>query len=878
VNEEQSPDGLAAEWAVLGKHPGRSMGYEVLGGSLPADRAQRYLWSATTGTPDARVPASGLPWRVFLSGVDGEERSVCAVVDTGWDGSKDATGRPSYTWRLLLFEWQAASRAGVTWTTLDRAVSRGGSAPARYEAPPLAARTAAELADAVDRLGFEWAAGAAALLLDGQQLVITAPPHGTMPDLDERVRTLDAVCSLLPYGCRAWLSGATWTGKAEHDLRLVFAASARTGQQEVPLGTGRPPAPRSETAGRYLTELLRIRAKRESTADVLAHLLAATTALPPRGAGEALRILQELDLMDSVLNDIRNGRGRVSDVQRLLDLHAVESLHERQLQTVVVFLAGCARRPDGGAAQALLTRHWTPQVPELLAAHVLANPASKQTLELAREHLTLLFELQGAPTGPFERLFTVLASTPGYDPAWVGCLAYMVEKEFAYDSEVVDRVLVRSREAGLAWLDLLLKARSRDLRPLSRLVALAAEAGVDHRPGWLRFAGLLTGEFGVDEVAATDAPEFTSTHQDAWRIALETARDHGRPTVIGPMWAVLRQLVRGGRHHEVLTALDAVAPPGVPDVPPETAADADLLRVSAPISGAGPQLTPPMPRLRRLAADDPGLDAYAATVVRRIEGEPELRDRVVEALLGDEPDPGSSWRVLSLWMRRQPSIELTVRAALVRRLTSAAYSGWIDLDLPEDLVDALVHRDGLRWLRPVRQLRAVAVDGASKREIGQIVATACPRRVFTPQLLDEIVSLVRRRGPRYTLDFTTELEEQARGLQMELYHALGSSARYGDVLDGLIRFSMGEENRHRRIQAALGAVGHGPDRPARRPVQVPLPFPPAGAGAGRTSPVRQSHTGAERPDPLPTAADYASENRRRRRFLPNPFRRKRRNS
>ncbi|MGW1071209.1 hypothetical protein [Streptomyces sp. NPDC002537] len=869
MSEDHSPDEPTAEWAVLGKHPGHSMGYEVLDGSLPGTRAQRYLWSATTGTPDARDPAGDLPWRVFLSGADRETRSVCAVVDTSWDGSKDGTGRPSYTWRLLLFEWQEASRAGVTWTVLDRAVSPAESAPTLDAALATARTSAAELAVTVDRLGFEWAAGMAALLLDGRQLVITAPPGGTLPGLDERVRTLDAVCSLLPYGCRSWLSGATWTGKSEHDLRLVFAASARTGQQEAPLGTGRPPAPRGETAGRYLTELLRLRAKLGSTADVMAHLLAATTALPQRDAAQAVRVLRELDLLDSVLNDILHGRGRLDDVQRLLELHAVESLDDRQLGTVVAFLAECARRPDGGTAQALLARHWTPQVPELLAAHVVAGPASRRTLALAKEHLTLLRGLEGADAGSFDRLFTLLACTPGYDPAWVGSLAYMVEKEFGHSSESVDRVLIDSREAGLTWLKVLLQALPRDLGPLSRMVALAAETGVDRRPGWLRFAGLLTGEFDTAEVAATDAAEFTAGHPDAWRIALETARDHGRPEVIGPMWAVLRHLVHSGRHHEVLPVLDAVAPPGAPEVPPETAADADLLRASAPLGGAGPQLTPAMPRLRRLRADDPGLDAYAAVVVRRTESDPELKDRVVEALLGDKPDPDSaSWTVLTLWLRQRPSIDLTVRAGLVRRLTLAAHSGWLDLDLPENVVDGLVNRDGLTWLRPVRQLRVADADRAPIGELARIVAEACPHRTISTQLLDEIAALMGRYGPPFAFELITELDRQADRLGLALCRILGSDPRYREVRDGLVHLNIEQLNRHRMLLDELGAAAPDPHRPPGQPAWMQPPAPSA------PSQVPPAHSGADRPGPLPTAADYPAKGKRW--WLP-PWRRKRRN-
>ncbi|MFF3956292.1 hypothetical protein ACFYY1_24140 [Streptomyces sp. NPDC001890] len=875
VSDRSGAAGLPAEWAVLGKHPGQSMGYEVLAGSLPNTRAQRYLWSATTGTPDAREPAGGLPWRVFLSGAEKETGSVCAVVDTSWDGSKDGTGRPSYTWRLLLLEWSAASRAGVTWTALDRAVSLAASDSVPRAATVTPVRTpAAELADTVDRLGFEWAAGMAALLLDGHQLVITPPPGGAVPDVAERVRMLDAVCSLLPYGCRAWLSGATWAGKAEHGLRLVFAAAARTGQQEVALRTGRPPAPQGEAARTYLGELLRVRAKRESTTDVVAHLLAATTAVALREPGTAVRVLQELDLLDSVLNDIRLGRGRVDDVQRLLDLQAAGSLDEQRLGILVSFLTECARRPDGAAARAVLTRHWTPRVPDLLAADVVSRAASKETLTLARGYLELLRGLEGPYPGSFERLFTALATTERYDPAWVGSLAYMVESKFGHISEAVDRILVDSREAGLAWLQMLLRDqnRVRDLRPLSRLVALAGQVRVENRPGWLRFAGVLTGQTGPAEVFPGDAAEFVSAHEDAWRIALETARQHGRPGVFGLMWDVLRQAVGSGGQRDVLPLLDALLPPGAPDLLPEAAADADLLRVLAGLNGADSRLALSMSRLRRLSPDPAVLDAYAAAVARRTESDPALKDRVVEALLGDEPDPGNSWAVLSWWIRRQPSTEETVRNGLARRLASADYSRWVGIDLPDDLVDSLVYRSGLGWLRPVQRLRVAARGRAEVSEFSRIIADACPDRRFSGPLLDEIASLIGDFGAWWAFELTTELDQRLPGLGFAVYEALGSSPFHREVRDRLVRYSADEENRHRRILGALRAAAPGHDRPPQRPAYRPPPNPAAGPvpGAAPAAPPPsqpQPPTGyaahPEHPDDRTVAQQYQADDQPR---------------
>ncbi|MEV5605614.1 hypothetical protein AB0L33_29665 [Streptomyces sp. NPDC052299] len=814
---------LPADWAVLGKRAGRSMGYEVLDGSLPGDRAQRYLWTATTGTPDGRDPDGELPWRVFLSTADGEDRPVCAVVDTTWDGSKDGTGAASYTWRLLLTEWRPAARAGVTWTSLDRAAARTETAPGAEVVLHAERTPAAELADTVDRLGFDWVAGAAALLLDGRHLVITAPRGSALPGIDERVRVLDAICALLPYGCRTWLSGATWAGKTEHALRLVFAGSARSGQLEIPLAAGRAPSPGGDTARAYLAELSRVRAKRESTADVVAHLLAATSPLPLREGADAVRVLRELDLLDSVLEAVRQGRGQTEEAGRLLALHALDTLDERWQRELVSFLARTAVRPDDGAASALLARHWTPRIPDLLAADVLAQPASKETFALARKYLSLMHSLEGSSRpSAFGRLFTALATAPGYDPVWTGQLAYMVEREYGYATEATDRALLAAPEAGLAWVRGLFTNHARELRPLDRLLTLAAAPGAGPVPGWLRFAGALIGHHASAGATEADATAFVGDNEEAWRIALETARDHGQPGVIAPLWPVLRGVLRAGRQAELLQLLDDLARPGAPGLPPGAAADADLLWLTARAADPGFRPAAALPRLRGITDGPPALDRYADTLVARTDGDPELRDDVIAALLGDRPDPVHGWPVLTRWMKQRPSIETTVGEGLSRRFMAADYAHWLDLDLPADLIDRL-ERSGLGWLRAVRPLRMAVNAGAELGELARIVISGCPHRSVTGRLLDEIAHLIGDRGAAFGYALATELDRRQPGMGLAVYEALGRDARYGELCARLVRYSNHEEARHRRIIGALTA----PARPAPPPGPYHhRPFPP----------------------------------------------------
>ncbi|MGG7614256.1 hypothetical protein ACQ5JZ_33410, partial [Streptomyces sp. ZG43] len=200
---------------------------------------------------EGRDPEGALPWRVFLAASDTRPTPACARVETGWDGTTDGTGAPAYTWQLALFDWPDVSDAALTWTGIDRALSAlpadgsGGEDPTAVTVPDT---SAAELAALVDELGFPWAAGVAALLLDDRQVALTTSPALPLPDVAERVRVLDAICSLLPYACRSWLSAATWTGQAGHDLRLFFAPAVREGQSTALYGGAPPPGPRGDAA------------------------------------------------------------------------------------------------------------------------------------------------------------------------------------------------------------------------------------------------------------------------------------------------------------------------------------------------------------------------------------------------------------------------------------------------------------------------------------------------------------------------------------------------------------------------------------------------------------------------------------------------------
>ena len=99
---------------------------------------------------------------------------------------------------------------------------RGRQLPRERRALILAAARPAAAPDGRGML----ATRAAALLLTGKPVCIVGA--GRVP-ADERLRFLDTVASLLPYGMRSRLSAATWTSSTyqQHRFRLFFASRPR---------------------------------------------------------------------------------------------------------------------------------------------------------------------------------------------------------------------------------------------------------------------------------------------------------------------------------------------------------------------------------------------------------------------------------------------------------------------------------------------------------------------------------------------------------------------------------------------------------------------------------------------------------------------------
>lgn len=97
MNEHLGAERLTVHTAVLGKYPGRTMGYEVLRSSLPDGRANTYLWrAAATGEPGGHDdPDGALPWRVFLGAAEAAPTPAAPTSRSAGTGRRTGPAPPA---------------------------------------------------------------------------------------------------------------------------------------------------------------------------------------------------------------------------------------------------------------------------------------------------------------------------------------------------------------------------------------------------------------------------------------------------------------------------------------------------------------------------------------------------------------------------------------------------------------------------------------------------------------------------------------------------------------------------------------------------------------------------------------------------------------
>ncbi|MFD0884013.1 hypothetical protein ACFQ08_05520 [Streptosporangium algeriense] len=236
---------LTAEWALWGKPSHTRDDYNILEcsrGKFDHDDFGKIITRYSPGTP------TDLP-QVTVSWVGGIETPYLGLAIQEWSDRRDRLGRPIADTRYFCVPYGQIADGPVSYEGLYDAFD-GHALP--VDGPlgvnvPVLDREA--IADRADRT----AMSAAALLLTDEQVCVV---RGEATTMRERLRFLDTVAALLPYGLRARLTVSTWTdSSAEHRIKLSFAKHTRDGAYSVTWGADDGVAARRDIAGRYL-ELL----------------------------------------------------------------------------------------------------------------------------------------------------------------------------------------------------------------------------------------------------------------------------------------------------------------------------------------------------------------------------------------------------------------------------------------------------------------------------------------------------------------------------------------------------------------------------------------------------------------------------------------------
>lgn len=410
---------LTAGWAVWGKRAGSGEDYQVLeSSSKPVDTQDfaRILAHFEPGTPPTERGRPGsLPW-VTISWMSLSEQPYVGMALQDSTDDLDRVGRPITRTSYFCFPYASMARGPVSYLDLYRTLAsvrlpRPQGAQVLVTVPVL---DPARLADDITELGEGAASSAAALLLRGAVSIISADGS----TLEQRLRFLDAVAALLPYGYRAGNTAATWSDSgARHRIKLAFAARTREGASGVAWrGVQPPPEGIADPATVYYRQLRTLRERRANVDELtsLIEFLARDTTV--RGfdvPGPAIDGLREFDLPFAVLDDVRRQAADPAQVRRVFATSRVTELPADGGHDMLVTLI-----ESGDPADLDLARAWWDRVAtgdpgvlltalarsarELLWQESPARPAADAYLRLAAEHgLTdaLLSKLVPPPVG-----------------------------------------------------------------------------------------------------------------------------------------------------------------------------------------------------------------------------------------------------------------------------------------------------------------------------------------------------------------------------------------------------------------------------------------------------------------------------------------------
>ncbi|ACZ90426.1 hypothetical protein [Streptosporangium roseum] len=221
---------IGFEWALEGKRPGAHDDYELLdwsddrlGPEVFEEIRSRYATGLSADLPQVTIAVAATREHEQVS-----RHIVLAAQE--WSGHRDATNRKIVHTRWFYVPYQELAAHQVSYEALYRALAGLPVTPS----PPLV--VGVPEFDPTALVPGPDARCAAALLLTGRPVCVVGADRVPMI---ERLRFLDTVAALLPYGMRTRLTAATWTSStARHKIRLSFARHAPENAYEVRWGHG----------------------------------------------------------------------------------------------------------------------------------------------------------------------------------------------------------------------------------------------------------------------------------------------------------------------------------------------------------------------------------------------------------------------------------------------------------------------------------------------------------------------------------------------------------------------------------------------------------------------------------------------------------------
>ncbi|EIV94369.1 hypothetical protein [Frankia sp. QA3] len=337
---------LPAGWAVMTKEPGSDDDYAVLrcGGYFNRLQYEQILRRFNPGTPPARSlsdpSGESLPWVTVCYAPRGAD-TVLGVAVRSWTEHVDGAHRPIAATRFVCVPFSALRETPVSYADLYAAALRldldglpdgadtveltvGRLRPADVEA------TLVEL-----DVDLPTAAATAATLLARPVAVLGAPVGEPDDQALTRLRYLDAVVSLLPYGQRARLVASTWFDQAgARHIRLGFGARERADHAGAPWQQGerilRPLRGDARTYHHLLVGLVEGQAWPLSR--VVELLAAETEPHPVDDAAHAVGCLARADPVTHVRGRLAAGTATAADLLALFASGRVDTLPAAEVE------------------------------------------------------------------------------------------------------------------------------------------------------------------------------------------------------------------------------------------------------------------------------------------------------------------------------------------------------------------------------------------------------------------------------------------------------------------------------------------------------------------------------------------------------------------